>query len=128
MLLIWGIRAWKKGQVEAKEFEQVRVRPPAPDPATLAATGRGSLVSGLIDICRPRDLLIDNMALALFLGMCSFRRGVQAGEHGARARLAVTVIVLETITVPLNNLDLRPTCCPEGALTWISEDLAAIWT
>ena len=40
--LIWGIRAWKKGQVEAKEFEEVRVRPPAPDPATLVATGRAA--------------------------------------------------------------------------------------
>lgn len=40
--LIWGIRSWKKAQVEAKEFEEVRVRPPAPDPVTLAATSRAS--------------------------------------------------------------------------------------
>ena len=38
--LIWGIRTWKKGQVETREFEEVRVRPPAPDPAVIAAAGR----------------------------------------------------------------------------------------
>ncbi len=40
--LIWGIRTWKKGQVETKEFEEVRVRPAAPDPATLVAAGRAA--------------------------------------------------------------------------------------
>jgi Na+-transporting NADH:ubiquinone oxidoreductase subunit D len=40
--LIWAIRSWKKNQVEAREFDEIRVRPEATAPAVMAATNRAA--------------------------------------------------------------------------------------
>ncbi|HUH38544.1 MAG TPA: NADH:ubiquinone reductase (Na(+)-transporting) subunit E [Spongiibacteraceae bacterium] len=62
-----------------------------------------------------RAVFIENMALAFFLGMCTFlaiSKKVQA-EIG----LGIAVIVVLTITVPVNNL-IYNTFLREGALAW----------
>ncbi len=66
------------------------------------------------------DLLLnaifsDNLALALFLGMCPF---LAVSRHFETAfGLGLAVIAVETITVPLNNL-IFTALLAEGALTW----------
>ncbi len=69
-----------------------------------------------------RAVFVENMALAFFLGMCSFlavSRQVQTALG-----LGVAVVFVLTITVPLNNLIfvyvLRP-----GAMAWMHPSLEA---
>lgn len=62
-----------------------------------------------------RSIFIDNMALSFFLGMCTFiaiSKKIQAAIG-----LGVAVIVVLTITVPLNNWILH-NVLSEGALAW----------
>ncbi|MDY0006982.1 MAG: NADH:ubiquinone reductase (Na(+)-transporting) subunit E [Spongiibacteraceae bacterium] len=62
-----------------------------------------------------RAVFIENMALAFFLGMCTFlaiSKKVQAAIG-----LGIAVIVVLTITVPVNNL-IYNTFLREGALAW----------
>lgn len=69
-----------------------------------------------------RAIFIDNMALALFLGMCSF---VAVSKQVSTALgLGLAVIFVLVVTVPLNNL-VYDYLLSRGALTWVSEDLAA---
>ena len=69
-----------------------------------------------------RAIFIDNMALALFLGMCSFVAVSKRVNTALGLGLAVTFVLI--VTVPLNNL-VYDYLLSRGALTWISEDLAA---
>ncbi|MGB5621102.1 MAG: NADH:ubiquinone reductase (Na(+)-transporting) subunit E [Gammaproteobacteria bacterium] len=69
-----------------------------------------------------RAIFIDNMALALFLGMCSFVAVSKRVETAIGLGVAVTFVLV--ITVPLNNLVYNH-LLSRGALTWLSEDLAA---
>jgi len=69
-----------------------------------------------------RAIFIDNMALALFLGMCSFVAVSKRVETAIGLGVAVTFVLV--ITVPLNNL-VYDYLLSRGALTWVSEDLAA---
>jgi Na+-transporting NADH:ubiquinone oxidoreductase subunit E len=69
-----------------------------------------------------RAIFIDNMALALFLGMCSFVAVSKRVETALGLGVAVTFVLV--ITVPLNNL-VYDYLLSRGALTWISPDLAA---
>ena len=62
-----------------------------------------------------RAIFIENMALAFFLGMCTFlaiSKKVQAAIG-----LGIAVIVVLTITVPVNNL-IYNYLLREGALEW----------
>jgi Na+-transporting NADH:ubiquinone oxidoreductase subunit E len=62
-----------------------------------------------------RAVFIENMALAFFLGMCTFlaiSKKVQAAIG-----LGIAVIVVLTITVPVNNL-IYNNILREGALSW----------
>ncbi len=69
-----------------------------------------------------RAIFIDNMALALFLGMCSF---VAVSKQVSTALgLGLAVIFVLVVTVPLNNV-VYDYLLSRGALTWVSEDLAA---
>jgi Na+-transporting NADH:ubiquinone oxidoreductase subunit E len=70
-----------------------------------------------------RSMFIENMALAFFLGMCSFL-ACSRKVHTALG-LGVAVILVQLITVPLNNLILRY-LLDEGALAWISPALAGV--
>jgi Na+-transporting NADH:ubiquinone oxidoreductase subunit E len=62
-----------------------------------------------------RSVFIENLALAFFLGMCTFlalskRLSIAAG-------LGTAVVVVQTITVPINNLIYRHVL-KRGALDW----------
>lgn len=62
-----------------------------------------------------RSIFIDNMALSFFLGMCTFlaiSKKIQAAFG-----LGVAVVVVLTITVPVNNL-LYTYLLADGALAW----------
>lgn len=62
-----------------------------------------------------RTLFIENMALAFFLGMCSFIALSKKMETAVG--LGVAVIVVQAVTVPANNLILNNLLAP-GALAW----------
>ena len=62
-----------------------------------------------------RAVFIENMALSFFLGMCSFIAISKKVETAIS--LGVAVIVVQTITVPANNL----------VYTWLLRDGALIW-
>lgn len=62
-----------------------------------------------------RAVFIENMALAFFLGMCTFLAISKKVE--AAIGLGIAVIVVLSITVPVNNL-LYTYLLAEGALAW----------
>lgn len=66
-----------------------------------------------------RAVFLENMALAFFLGMCTFL--AISKKIQTAIGLGVAVIAVLTITVPINNL-IFTYLLKEGALTWISED------
>ena len=63
-----------------------------------------------------KAVFIENMALAFFLGMCTFLAVSKRIETAVGLGLAV--IVVQTITVPLNNI-IYNYLLKEGALAWI---------
>lgn len=70
-----------------------------------------------------RAVFIENMALAFFLGMCTFlaiSKSIQAALG-----LAVAVVVVMTIAVPLNNLLLHYVL-GDGALAWLGPQFADV--
>lgn len=70
-----------------------------------------------------RSVFLENMALAYFLGMCSFLACSKKVETAIG--LGVAVVFVQTLTVPLNNLMLRY-LLSEGALSWAGPALQAI--
>ena len=70
-----------------------------------------------------KAIFIENMALAFFLGMCTFL--ALSKDIKTAVGLGVAVIVVLAITVPVNNLILTE-LLQEGALTWISPELASV--
>lgn len=70
-----------------------------------------------------RSIFIENMALAAFLGMCTFLAISKKVE--AAIGLGVAVIVVLAITVPVNNL-LYTYLLAEGALSWVSPEYANV--
>jgi len=62
-----------------------------------------------------RSIFIDNMALAFFLGMCTFL--AISKKIQAALGLGIAVIVVLAITVPVNNL-LYTYLLADGALAW----------
>ena len=71
-------------------------------------------MSDLFDIFL-RAVLIENLALAFFLGMCTFL--AVSKQVKTTLGLGAAVIVVETISVPLNNL-IYTYLLKEGALAW----------
>ena len=63
-----------------------------------------------------RSIFIDNIALSLFLGMCTFI--ALSKKINAALGLGLAVIVVQTVTVPANNIILNY-FIGEGALAWI---------
>ena len=63
-----------------------------------------------------RSVFIENMALAFFLGMCSFL--ALSKKINAAIGLGIAVIVVQTVTVPANNLILNY-LLKEDALGWL---------
>ena len=62
-----------------------------------------------------RSIFIDNIALSMFLGMCTFI--ALSKKIDAAIGLGVAVIVVQTVTVPVNNL-LFTYFLSDGALDW----------
>ncbi|MFQ3291663.1 NADH:ubiquinone reductase (Na(+)-transporting) subunit E [Reinekea sp.] len=62
-----------------------------------------------------RAVFVENMALAFFLGMCTFL--AISKKVSAAIGLGIAVIVVQAITVPVNNL-LFVYVLREGALAW----------
>ncbi|MGE3508026.1 MAG: NADH:ubiquinone reductase (Na(+)-transporting) subunit E [Vicinamibacterales bacterium] len=69
-----------------------------------------------------KAIFVENMALAFFLGMCSFLAVSRKVETAIG--LGMAVVVVQTITVPMNNV-IYHGLLKEGALVWLSPDLAA---
>ena len=63
-----------------------------------------------------RSIFVENLALAFFLGMCTFL--AVSKQVKTSLGLGVAVIVVLSISVPLNNL-LYNTFLREGALAWL---------
>lgn len=70
-----------------------------------------------------KAVFIDNLALMYFLGMCTFL-AVSKNVKTALG-LGVAVIVIQTITVPANNLILNYLLKP-GSLSWAGESFASV--
>ncbi len=70
-----------------------------------------------------RAVFLENIALAYFLGMCSFLACSKKVETAIG--LALAVVFVQTLTVPLNNLLLN-NLLAEGALAWISPEFASV--
>jgi Na+-transporting NADH:ubiquinone oxidoreductase subunit E len=68
-----------------------------------------------------KAVFVENMALAFFLGMCSFLAVSKKVETAIGLGLAV--VVVQTITLPVNNL-IYNYLLKEGALAWLSPALA----
>ena len=66
---------------------------------------------------------VENMALAFFLGMCSFLAVSKKVETAMGLGAAVMAVLV--VTVPLNNL-IFTYLLRDGALTWISPKLADV--
>ena len=62
-----------------------------------------------------RSIFIENMALSFFLGMCTFL--AVSKKIQTAIRLGVAVVVVLTITVPINNL-IYNYLLADGALAW----------
>ena len=61
------------------------------------------------------SIFIDNIAISMFLGMCTFI--ALSKKIDAAIGLGIAVIVVQTITVPVNNL-LLGYLLSDGALAW----------
>jgi Na+-transporting NADH:ubiquinone oxidoreductase subunit E len=70
-----------------------------------------------------KAIFIENMALAFFLGMCSFLAVSKKVETAIG--LGAAVIFVLTICVPLNQLILS-SLLREGALKWLHPDFASV--
>jgi Na+-transporting NADH:ubiquinone oxidoreductase subunit E len=69
-----------------------------------------------------RSVFVENLALAFFLGMCTFL-AVSKNVKTALG-LGVAVIVIQAITVPANNLIFQHVL-KQGALAWLDGDQPA---
>jgi Na+-transporting NADH:ubiquinone oxidoreductase subunit E len=72
-------------------------------------------MEGLLNIL-VQAVFIENMALQLFLGMCTFLAVSKKIETALG--LGVAVVVVQTITIPVNNLIFN-FLLREGALSWL---------
>ena len=70
-----------------------------------------------------KAVFIENMALAFFLGMCSFLACSKKVDSAFGLGLAVTFVL--AITVPMNNL-IYTYFLKDGAMAWISPSLGDV--
>ena len=63
-----------------------------------------------------KSIFMENMALALFLGMCTFL--AISKKVDTAIGLGIAVAIVQTITVPVNNL-IYNHILREGALSWL---------
>ena len=70
-----------------------------------------------------KAVFVENMALAFFLGMCSFL--AVSKKVDTAMGLGFAVVFVLTITTPLNNL-IYMYFLKEGALAWVHPSLAPL--
>ena len=70
-----------------------------------------------------KSIFVENMALAYFLGMCSFLAVSKKVDTAIGLGAAVTFVL--AVTVPLNNL-LYNFVLREGALSWMGDSFATV--
>ncbi len=70
-----------------------------------------------------KSMFLENMALAFFLGMCSFLACSKKVETALG--LGVAVVFVQVLTVPMNQLILHHLLA-EGSLSWLSPALATV--
>jgi Na+-transporting NADH:ubiquinone oxidoreductase subunit E len=70
-----------------------------------------------------KSVFVENLALAFFLGMCTFL--AVSKNVGTAFGLGLAVIVIQGITVPANNLIYKHLLQP-GALAWLGESYASL--
>ena len=70
-----------------------------------------------------KAIFVENMALAFFLGMCTFL--ACSKKVDTSIGLGSAVVFVLAVTCPLNNL-IYNGLLKEGALSWLSEDYATI--
>lgn len=70
-----------------------------------------------------RAVFLENLALAYFLGMCSYLACSKKMETAFGLGLAV--VFVQTLTVPLNNILMR-NLLDEGALAWLGPAFADV--
>jgi Na+-transporting NADH:ubiquinone oxidoreductase subunit E len=70
-----------------------------------------------------KSMFLENMALAFFLGMCSFLACSKKVETALG--LGVAVVFVQVLTVPLNQMILKQ-LLGEGALHWVHPSLAKV--
>jgi len=70
-----------------------------------------------------KAVFVENMALAFFLGMCSFMAVSKSVKTAVGLGLAVVFVM--AVTVPVNNL-IHDRLLAPGALAWISPELADV--
>jgi len=64
-----------------------------------------------------KSVFVENMALAFFLGMCTFLAVSKTVKTAVG--LGIAVVVIMTITIPANNL-IYQHLLKKGALTWVN--------
>jgi len=70
-----------------------------------------------------KAIFVENMALAFFLGMCSFLAVSKKVDTSLGLGAAVTFVL--TVTTPLNHL-VYNYLLKEGALTWLNPDWSSV--
>ena len=70
-----------------------------------------------------KAIFVENMALAFFLGMCSFL--AVSKKVDTALGLGAAVIFVLAVTTPLNNF-IYQYVLKEGALSWLSEDFSTV--
>jgi len=70
-----------------------------------------------------KSIFVENMALAFFLGMCSYL--AVSKRVNTAVGLGAAVVFMLSLTVPLNHLLLRYVL-DEGALAWVHPSLADV--
>ncbi len=70
-----------------------------------------------------KSVFIENMALAFFLGMCSFLACSKKVETAVG--LGIAVVIVQSITVPMNQL-VYSLLLRKGALSWVSANLGDV--
>lgn len=71
-------------------------------------------MEGLISLA-VKSIFIENLALSFFLGMCTFI--AVSKKIGTAVGLGIAVMIVQTLTVPANNL-IYSYLLKEGALSW----------
>ncbi len=71
-------------------------------------------MEGLISLA-VKSIFIENLALSFFLGMCTFI--AVSKKIGTALGLGIAVMIVQTLTVPANNL-IYGYLLKEGALSW----------